>query len=222
MDSVEKPQQMDPRPDSAPGAAPGNSPAGQEGLSGLSMPSIFHTTDGLAVQVRPVRAQDAIHLVDLFEHLSAQSRYRRFQRWMGQPDPGAVWREAERLAQIDSERGEAWLAFVDLPNQPNAPVAGVRYLRMPPGLNGHIAEVSIVVRDDLQRKGIGLFLLQFVAEQARMHGVRKFTAQIHSDNLPVWRLLRRSPFPITYTTEGGYITVEVDLTQRKQAEGTGN
>ncbi|MBA3532474.1 MAG: hypothetical protein H0T73_11175, partial [Ardenticatenales bacterium] len=109
----------------------------------------FPTKSGLLVRVRPACPEDTPHLVDLFNNMSPASRYQRFNDTMENVTLEQVWREAERLATMEPEQGVLWLAFVDLPHQPGAPVAGLRLHHIPPGT----AEVAISVRDDHQSEG---------------------------------------------------------------------
>ena len=113
----------------------------------------FRDRDGLEIRVRPETPADASHLVDLFGHLSPTSRYLRFSKVMNDPSPARVLEEAERLAQLGPPRDMAWLAFADLPGEPDEPIAGARYDRV----SADTAELAISVRDDMQRRGCLLY-----------------------------------------------------------------
>lgn len=167
----------------------------------------FSTRDGLEVRVRPEREGDASNLMDLYNRLGPDSRYLRFSKSMANPDPERVRQEAERLAQLGPPQEMAWLAFVDLPDQPDAPVAGVRYVMTAPDS----AELAISVRDDLQRRGIGSELLKFACHQARRQGLRTLTAVFRSENRAIWSLVRHSPFPATTVIDGPEISLRIDL-----------
>ncbi|MCA9869530.1 MAG: GNAT family N-acetyltransferase [Anaerolineae bacterium] len=170
----------------------------------------FSTRDGLAVRVRPEREGDAPYLVDLFNRLSPDSRYLRFSKSMVNPDPERVRQEAERLSHLGPPQEMAWLAFADLPDQPDAPVAGVRYVMTA----SDTAELAISVRDDLQRRGIGSALLVFACQQARRQGLHYLTAVFRSENKAVWSLVRHSPFHTTSVINGSEISLRIDLTDR--------
>lgn len=164
----------------------------------------FQADDGLKVRVRRQCPEDAKLLVELFQHLSSDSRYHRFHETLINPDPLLVQSEALRLASVDPAEGRAWLAMADLPGEANAPIAGARYVRTGPGT----AEVAVAVRDDLQRRGIGSRLMKFVFEQAVADGIQKIQARFHANNQGIWQLFHYSPFHVTWEMQGS----EVDAT----------
>ena len=171
------------------------------------VPYCFSTENDLFVRVRPLRPGDGPHLVDLFEHLSPESRYRRFNIPLANPDPDLIRRRAEAMADIDPAAEQGWLAFADLVDQPDACGAGVRCIR----LNGDVAEVSLAVRDDAQHDGIGTELLRFVGRQAYADGIRKLVGHVQSDNRPLWQSLRHVGAPFERKRQGAETFIEVDL-----------
>lgn len=168
----------------------------------------LQTSSGLLLRVRPEQPGDGPTLVDLFSHLSPSSRYLRFSKSMDDPDPQRVQQEAERLAQLEPPVDMAWLAFCDSPDQPLAPVGGVRYVRTRPGE----AELAVEVRDDMQRRGIGTALLRFACNQAQQEGLQRLTATFRSENRGIWALLKRSPFPVSWELDGPEVNAVIDLT----------
>jgi GNAT superfamily N-acetyltransferase len=83
----------------------------------------------------------------------------------------------------------------------------VRYVRTEPGE----AELAVAVRDDVQRQGIGTALLLFTCTQAQQDGIERLTATFRSENRGIWSLLKRSPFPVSWTVDGPEISAVVDL-----------
>lgn len=167
----------------------------------------FLAENGLPVRVRLLRPDDAGHLVDLFNHLSPESRYRRFNIPLKDPDPDLVWQEAQAMADVDPAHGHGWLAFADLPDQIDACVGGIRYLRTDDG----VAEVSLAVRDDVQGLGIGTELLHIVGHHAYRAGVHKLVGYVQSDNRPIWSSLHQLGAPVERERQGTETYVEVDL-----------
>ncbi len=168
--------------------------------------SYFQAKNGLRVEIRPVCDEDAPYLVDLFEHLSLQSRYQRFNRPVIDPAPEFVESSARDYAHIESP-SEGLLAFVDLPGQPHAAVGGGRFIVFEPG----VAEVSLAVRDDLHGQGIGTEILRRLIEDARKAGIKKLVASVQASNRAVIHLVKRGHFPISCVTRRGEMDIELDI-----------
>ena len=167
----------------------------------------FTAENGLEVRLRPMRASDGPHLVDIFEHMSSESRYARFNVSLSDPDPDWVAQQAAQLAFLPPNEGKAWLAFADLPQEPDAPIGGIRYVVV----ELRVAEVSLVVRDDLQGLGIGTELMRFAGRAAYADGLCTLLGYVQSDNRAMWQTLERLGVPCRRTLEGTHTIIEVDL-----------
>lgn len=172
----------------------------------------IRTKTGILLYLRHIQKGDAPYLVDLFEHMGPESRYRRFLQSLDNPKPGLVWREAERIVKGDPATHDGLIAFADLPQQLDAPVAVVRYVMVEPG----VAEVALSVRDDMQGKGIGTQMLQLLTVRAREAGVKKLVATAQNENEAVWKVLGKLPFPMKRMPEGTCSSLEIDLTVYKE------
>ena len=166
----------------------------------------FETHDGLPVHVRRMTNEDTSYLVDIFKHMGADSRYHRFHQPTAHLDDDFVWDEAQHIADLYNAGG--LIAFADLPNQPNAPIGGARYVLTGDGR----AETAVSIRDDVQRMGIGTRLLQLIAEEARLAGVTTLVATIQNDNRAIWRTLKHLPHPLRRVQDGVISEIEIDLT----------
>lgn len=167
----------------------------------------FRTKDGELIGLRPLRPEDAHHLVDLFDHMGPESRFLRFNLALTNPDRELVWSEARRLTQIDPELDGAWLAFAQLSDDEEVPVGGARYMR----IDDHSAEASLAVRDDMQNKGIGTELLRYLVRHARQAGIKKLVATVQRNNRPIFHLLLKSDLQLEFESEGGYTTITAFL-----------
>jgi acetyltransferase len=168
----------------------------------------FETKTGHRIRVRPMRPDDAPYLVNIFENMSSESRYRRFHQTVDNASPERIWLEAEQIATIDPATSRGLIAFADLPGEPNAPIGAARYV----GLGDGSAEAAMSVRDDMQNMGIGTRLLKMLAEEAAVAGVQKFVASIQNSNEAIWRILQRLPFKVQRFPAGSSSEIEVDLT----------
>ena len=113
------------------------------------------------------------------------------------------------MAIVDTDKDGAWLAFTDLPGQKNAPIGGVRYVRQ----DQETAEAALVVRDDMQGKGIGKGLLAFLADRAREAGIKRLVATIQRANRALLHILNNSPLQVTFKSEGSYTTIVAELVE---------
>ncbi|MCP5097242.1 MAG: GNAT family N-acetyltransferase [Chloroflexi bacterium] len=173
---------------------------------------VIQTKNQELLHVRHLQTGDAPYLINLFDHMSPESRYRRFLQSMDNPNPGLVRREAERIAHAIPPGQDGLIAFADLPNQIDAPVAVARYVMMEPG----VAEIAISVRDDMQGLGIGSQLMQMLTACARDAGIMKLVATAQNENEGIWMILERLPFPMERNPEGTCSNVEIDLSACKK------
>jgi GNAT superfamily N-acetyltransferase len=135
--------------------------------------------DGTRVQLRAIRHEDKGRLRQIFDGLSARSRYFRFFISRG-PFSEA---ELRYLTEIDGVDHVAILA------QRGADSVGVaRFVREAP--DPTVAEPALAVIDDLHRRGLGRILLDRLAAAARERGVQRFRGVVLRDNRPMLRLLR--------------------------------
>ena len=177
-----------------------------------SLTATFTTSRGAPVHCRLIRPDDAQALIDLFAHLSPQSRRRRFNASLDNIEPDRLAQEARQLAAVDNRAaGGAWLAFVDSPSGPTL-VAVARLGRFPHAPRSPSAEAALVVRDDFQGQGIGATLMVLLALLARRMDVKVLTASVQADNEPLFALLRHLHLPLKRRTtqEETTITISVD------------
>ncbi|HKP92179.1 MAG TPA: GNAT family N-acetyltransferase [Thermoleophilaceae bacterium] len=148
-------------------------------------------SDGTRVVIRPIRSSDKAMLARGLELLPEETRRRRF---LG-AKPRLTSGELRYLTEVD---GEAHFALVAvLADRLDHVVAVARYVRLPgePGT----ADAAIVVGDPWQRRGLGRRLAVMLADAARAHGVRRFSATMLSDNPAALALMRT----LAHRLEGG-------------------
>ncbi|HYA10244.1 MAG TPA: GNAT family N-acetyltransferase [Thermoplasmata archaeon] len=171
---------------------------------GVVYPSQWTTSHtfpgGLRVLFRPIKATDEDLMKDLFYRLSEQTIYQRFfQSLRSMPHRGLV-----HFVHVDYSNEMAIVGVLEDPQQPEREeIIGVGRYFMNRSTN--IAEVSYVVRDDYQRRGIGSFLIRYLARIARNSGVEGFVAEILPDNLAAMKVLHKIGLPVeTVIEEGSY------------------
>jgi GNAT superfamily N-acetyltransferase len=163
------------------------------------------TRRGDALQVRPIEPGDKEALTRAFEHLSDESRYRRFLA----PIRHLTRREVAYFTELDHREHEALIAVT-----PEGEIVGVaRYVRLDdrPG----VAEVAVTVADEWQGRGVGTALLERLARWARDNDVRSFLGICLADNADMQELLRElSPGCTTRHVGDGLVEVEAELPER--------
>lgn len=173
------------------------------------MNPVHHVTthNGLEVRVRALTPIDTACLVDLYDHLSLESRTSRFHPSDVQVDRGTVWDQAAQITALQLPDGFGLIAFADLPDEPNATVGAVRYRLSPPDE----AEVSITIRDDMQSQGLGTQLVFLIREYARQHGIRKLFGLTSSKSRFMQQLLQRNDLPLTIVPQGEFTYISHTL-----------
>jgi GNAT superfamily N-acetyltransferase len=171
----------------------------------------FYAENGLLIRVRPMTASDGPYLVDLFAHLGSDSRYRRFNLPLDEPDEAWVQQQADAMAALPPFKGRAWLAFAALPDEEETIVGGIRYVSLTPDS----AEMALSVRDDLQGFGIGTELIIFAGRKAYAAGMRTLVGYVQSGNRALWASLDHLQIPVQRFSEGPVTRIEVDLRRAK-------
>lgn len=183
-------------------------------MSTLMLIETFHTKSGLPVSVRYLEPADVPLLVDLFEHMGDESRYRRFNQPLEQVTTERVWTEAKNIAHAVMTNSRGLIAFADLLDQPYAPVAAARYVLVGEGE----AEVALSVRDDMQGQGIGRRLFQLLVEEAKAAGLQRLVGSVQNDNAAVWGLLRHVNAPIDHILDGAVTEIVIHLQPEESVE----
>lgn len=136
---------------------------------------------GTRVLIRHIRPEDKAALAAGHSHLSPESQRLRFLA----PKPRLTSTDLRYLTEVDGHNHVALVAA--LADEPDAIVAVGRFVRL--AEDPVAAEFAIVVADELQGAGLGTELAQRLSAEARLRGIRRFTATILSENIAVRRLL---------------------------------
>lgn len=167
----------------------------------------FLTKDSQPIAVRSMVSGDTELLIDIFEHMSSESRYRRFHQTVDHVSANRIWQEAYQISHSDPAKSFGLIAFAfdALANQ--FPVGIARFMDSGPGE----AELAISVRDDYQNLGIGTNLMRLLADEAKNKNYRRLMASIQNDNKAIWRVFQHLPYHIFRTNEGGFANIIIIL-----------
>ncbi len=172
----------------------------------------FTLKNGRPVTIRSIRPDDADRLVQLFNKLSERCKRLRFHASVDHLSPQQIQKEAENLANINPQQ-DAALAGTLEENGTEQIVAVVRFSRANP--SDPVAEIAMVVRDDLQQQGLGTYLTQKITQMARSMGVQKFVASIIPENHPVVRVFEKLGLPTHQDRFMGETQLTVDIKPTK-------
>jgi GNAT superfamily N-acetyltransferase len=163
--------------------------------------------DGTLLQMRFLRQTDREGLIALFKRCSPETiRYRFLRMVTSLPD--------SQLDQLVSVDGRRHVALVITQNENIVAVGRYFALDEQPGT----AEVSFLVEDAMQRKGIGTILLDALAEFAREHGITRFAADVLADNHLMLSVFRKTGYALTANISYGVTHLEFPITYNEVAE----
>ena len=134
--------------------------------------------DGTTAGLRPICPGDQQELMRGEALFSAKTRYQRFLG--GERITAAM---ARYLTEIDYIDHFAWVAV----NSVDASVGGVTYVRS--AFDPALADISFLIKDEFQERGLGTLLMGAAAIAARRNGVARFAADVLAENAPMRAIL---------------------------------
>ncbi|HEY2058498.1 MAG TPA: GNAT family N-acetyltransferase [Amycolatopsis sp.] len=156
-------------------------------------------SDGGTVHLRPVVPSDADGLVALHGRLSERTRYFRYFGAYPRIPP----RDLVRFSTVDHHDRVAFAALLG-----DDIVAVGRYERLDQGPS---AEVAFLVDDQHQGRGLGSILLEHLAAAASESGLRRFVAEVLSENAAMVRVFRDAGYQVSRAIEEGVLHLEFDI-----------
>jgi putative redox protein len=154
--------------------------------------------------IRPIRPDDKAAMVEGFEHLSDESRYRRFLA----PHGRLTAAELRYFTEVDHHDHEAMVAIVP---ETHDGVGVARYIRS--DTEPTVAEIAVAVIDEWQGRGVGTRLISELADRARAEGITSFSAFVLADNEMMLGLLHELGRVQVVHTERGTAELVVELSE---------
>jgi len=159
--------------------------------------------DGTQIFFRPVKPPDEPALVEMLYSLSDESvRSRFFTSTVRFPH-----RDVQRVANIDYRNDLAIVGVVPGPGGEEIVAIGQYFLDP----KTQEAEVAFVVHDEWQAKGMGTFLLEYLAQIARKRGVRRFFAKVLPTNKAMLAVFHNSGYKVSTAFDGEAYSIAFDL-----------
>jgi acetyltransferase len=147
--------------------------------------------DGWRIFVRPIKPDDESLIHGLLVHVSKEDLRLRFFDSIREFSHQFV----ARLTQIDYAREMALVAVDEAADE----ILGV--VRLYSGSSHETGEYAILLRSDLEGKGLGWALMQLIIEYAKSEGLKRIVGQILQENSVMLKMCRELGFDIKTDTE---------------------
>jgi acetate---CoA ligase (ADP-forming) len=163
--------------------------------------------DGAMLRMRALQQDDREALIALFNRCSPETiRYRFLRMITALP--------ASMLDEMLAVDGEKHLALVVTQAEKIVAVGAYIAEDNRPG----VAEVSFLVEDAMQRRGIGTVLLDMLAEIARAHDITRFSADVLADNRLMLSVFRKAGYALSSNISYGVTHLEFPIQRSEIAE----
>lgn len=160
--------------------------------------------DGTEVQLRLIGPSDKALLLDGFEHMSPESRYRRFFTAKSRLTEA----ELRYLTEIDNVDHVA-IGAIGWKDGVAHGLGVARFVRLED--RPEAAEAAIAVVDEVQGRGLGSLLFQRLVAAARERGVEKMVSTVLGSNKPMLQILRDMNIDTEHNIDEGIVTTEFDV-----------
>lgn len=144
--------------------------------------------DGRTVTIRPVRPDDVGRIRAFLGATSAESRYKRFQKWIRAPSDNLV----QFLTAIDHDRHVA-LVCATAAGADEQIVGEARYIAEP---DGTTCEFGVMIADAWRRSGIAGMLMESLMRAARDRGFETMEGFVLARNAAMLRFAHALGFDV--------------------------
>ncbi len=167
--------------------------------------------DGAMLRLRALRPGDHAALKDLLSRCSPETIRYRFLHSI----KTLTEKTFGYLAEVDSSRDVA-LVMIQGADANERIIAVGHYHALED--RPDVAEVSFLVEDAMQRRGIGTLLLDTMAGIAREQGVKRFSADVLADNHAMLSVFRKAGYGLSSAVSYGVTHLEFPIEYSEIAE----
>ena len=163
--------------------------------------------DGTEIFFRPVKPTDEAALSEMLYSLSETSiRTRYMAQTMTFPH-----KDVQRLTNVDYVNNLAIVGTV--PGVSGEEFVAIAQYFLDPKTGS--AEVAFLVQDEWQQKGMGTFLLNYLAQVAKKRGVKRFYAKVLPTNKAMLSIFHNSGYEVRTEFDGEVYSITYDLAEKK-------
>jgi GNAT superfamily N-acetyltransferase len=160
-------------------------------------------SDGTQVLFRPIHPTDERDMRDLFYELSEQSKFYRFMSQIKRVPRSQI----EDFVYVDHRSEVTIVGVLKEAHGEDIIAVGSYYL----DTKTNKAEVAFTVIDQWQRRGIGTYMLKFLAQIARRNGISGFTAEVLPENKGMQAVFNHSEFKVSSHHHGDVCSYALDF-----------
>lgn len=160
--------------------------------------------NGSSYLIRPIELTDRERIIDLFNHLSPESRYLRFAHAIAKlPDDFL-----EDILHLDYKYEMALVAVAQNPTESEEVIGIARYVTPP---NQYVCEFSLSVSDSYTAHGVGTQLMLKLIAYAKETDLQEMLGYVLSSNTKMLDLISDLAFQIMVTDDPDFKTVSLPL-----------
>jgi len=143
--------------------------------------------DGRVIVIRPVRPDDAGRVKSFVAHMSGESLYMRFHKWVAAPSERLV----HFLTDIDYARHMALVCILEGADGAEELIGEARYVQ---DADGQGCEFGIMIADAWRKTGIAGLLMHALIGAARARGLKRMEGLVLRANNTMLRFTRALGF----------------------------
>jgi len=155
----------------------------------ISFTNKDYALDGSHYRIRPIQGNDRERIIELFNHLSPESRYLRFAHAISKlPDDFL-----DDILHLDYKKEMALLAVITSHSGTEEIIGIARYVTPP---HQNTCEFSLSVSDNHTTRGIGTHLMLDLIEYAKQNELQEMIGYVLSNNSRMLHLVSDLGFQI--------------------------
>lgn len=146
--------------------------------------------DGNTYAIRPIHSDDRGRIIELFNHLSPESRYLRFAHAISKLPDAFL----DDILHLDYAKEMALVAVIPSQNGDEEIIGISRYVTPP---NKNVCEFSLSVSDHYAAHGIGTHLMLDLIAYAKENNLQEMLGYVLSKNIKMLHLVSELGFQVT-------------------------